>query len=114
MFMPIPVQLTVVAQVNTEEKFTGKWWHIITDDKNPLIKTYNIPVSEVDFSTCNLIISGGKEISKMTYTRASKYETDYKEPYIGRAVCKKELYENTIFVYKIKKIQLISKDEAFQ
>ncbi len=113
MFNPISVNLIEMAQIKSDEKCSTQYWHMINDNKNPLIKEYNIPISQIDFNKYNLIFSTGSKISKMTYTRASKYQTDYRDPYIGDETYGKEYDPYKIYVYKVIKIELISYEEAF-
>lgn len=112
MYKPISIEFTEVARVNTDEKLKGTWYTVITNEKQSIIQEYNIPISAVDFDKNYLLISGGREINQITYTRASKYITPYKGTYLGKEIYKKELNEHTLYVYIIKKIHLINNEQA--
>lgn len=112
MYKPISVEFTEIVRVNTGETLEGTWYTVITNEKQSIIQEYNIPISIVDFDKNYLLISCGREISQITYTKASKYDTPYKGTYIGKEIYKKKLYEHTIFVYKIKKIHLLNEEQA--
>lgn len=112
MFKPISVEFTEIATVNTDKALVGSMYNVITNAKQPLTQKYNIPISAVDFDKNYILISFGREISRITYTRGSKYTTPYKGTYLGLEIYKKKFYEHTIFVYKIKKIHLINEQQA--
>lgn len=109
---PVELKLTEILSLNTEKELPGTWWTMLSDDKHPYIKEYALKLPDVDYSTNNLIISAGREIKQMTYTKASKSKTQYKDSYIGIATFKRQLHPHTMFVYRIDKIKLVDEEGA--
>ncbi|WP_202710325.1 hypothetical protein [Sporosalibacterium faouarense] len=80
-------------------------------EKHSAAIDYKITFPDNDFNKNYLIITGGREMKKLTYKRLSKFYLPYKENfYVGKAVLKGEIYPHTIFVYKIDKL-LIKYDD---
>lgn len=79
------------------------------DKNHSVVKNYGLNFSSIDFSKHNLIVSGGREIKRMTYSRGEKLPYG-KEVYKGTAIFKNRLYPYTIFVYQIDKINIHNDD----
>lgn len=107
----VNVRFNEIALVHTNEELTGTWWTTISDENSSIEKKYSIKLPKVDYKKKCLIISGGRELKQLTYTRKSKYSLPYKEhPYVGNAILRGKLHPNTIFVYETNKINLVYDD----
>lgn len=77
---------------------------MIRENDNHLVKALNLKLPNVDFSKNYMVISGGRLVSEITYTRISKFLWPYKDTYQGNAIFENPLQPNTIFYYKTKRI----------
>ena len=112
-FFPVNIELEEVTQLYTDIELPGTWWSTVFSNEHSVQEDYNIKFPENDYDQNYLIVSGGREIEKLRYMRISKYLTPYiKKPYIGIVSFGKELNPNTIYVYKIDKIDVISPEAA--
>lgn len=107
----VKVELQEMEPINTEADLPGTWWTTVFDENHSISKDYNIELPKVDFTKNNLIISAGREIKSLTYTRKSKYTLPYKgHPYVGDVILKRQLYAHKFFVYKIDKLYILDDD----
>src|SRR6516165_4628214 len=103
---PQRLTLTEIARVHTSKTLRGVWWAAYGEyNPYPSADWFKLPI--LDLNKNDYILSAGREIKSITYTRASRYENGWEEngrtdhPYIGIAVFKRPLYPHTLFVYKI-------------
>lgn len=100
---PISIKLTEIARVHTEQKITGIYWSTGKQIKNE----YNITLPKVDESKYMLIASPGRKIKQFYYIRASKKQYTDIDAYVAKAVFGRDFNNNTIYIYKTNKINII-------
>ena len=106
-YVPVEPKLIEIARINTDGELSGTWWTTVFSEEHSITRKYNIKLPDINYSKNNLIVSGGREIKILTYTRNSKFKLPYKKKhYVGEAILKNEFYPHTLFVYKIDKIPI--------
>lgn len=120
LFIPKHIRLNEIARLHTEGELQGISWSWVGDTgdyhydfSGYYRRNYGVDIPYVDTDKSILVISSGREIKSMTYTRVSKYENSWGGyRYVCKVVFKNELHPHTIFVYKAHKIRICTEEEA--
>jgi len=104
-YKPIKIDLTPIAEIYTPGA-TGRRWKIIFGrNREAINESWGIEIPEIDFDKNYLLLSDGRKMQELTYTRISQHQWCYDVPK-GIAAFGDEYYHNTVFVYKMEKILL--------
>jgi len=111
--LPLNVKLTKVQEINIKEKQRGTLWYAIQTKDQCLNDEFTSEINEVDFKKYTLIISVGRELKSLKYRRITKHLQHVEDnAYIGRETFRKTYTPYTIYVYKVRKIELLNSEQA--
>ncbi|KZE74367.1 hypothetical protein AV654_29180 [Paenibacillus elgii] len=103
------IKLDYLTEVSVNDEVSGKWWSLVRKPVNT-VRGYYLDLPDIDYNQYNLIISGGRKIDEMWYREYTKYITEsknyHKNPYIAEISYQDELTPHTVYVYRIKKLDV--------
>jgi len=94
------------------ERLPGTFWDQLTKDNfRGFEAQYSIVLPANDYGKYYLIVSAGRALHRITYTRGSKY-TNQTGVSIGYAFFKGEYSPRTFYIYRMNKIRLCDEEAA--
>ncbi len=110
------IDLTLISEVQTDEELPGTWWGFVFNaEGNSLVEHYNLVLPATDYNENILIVSGGRKLDSLWYRKYSKLLTKshHNNPYLGSVKLNKSLHSHTIYIYKIKKINILDDEYGY-
>lgn len=102
------VKLTQIRIIEQETEFvTEPYWMILTEKSEEKLEFYSLSKEMFDFSKYNIILSFGREIRQMKYSRIYPFEKDNRVV----TIVSKEFFPNKLFIYSISKNKKVYLDQ---
>lgn len=103
------VNLVKIKEMQVNKTIEGDYWHMVDENRIGYLKLYNLNPLDFDLTSCNIVISEGREILEMKYKRERIFP--FKKTKFTKTLLSNELYQNTIFIYKVDKKDKVYLDE---
>lgn len=110
------IELTFLKEVHTDEELPGTWWGFIYNPEgNSLVEEYNLDLPATDYDKYMYVVSGGRELNSLWYRKCSKLLTKSysNNHYFGSVKQNKTLQSHTIYIYKIRKLNIADDEYGY-
>ncbi|AIQ14546.1 hypothetical protein [Paenibacillus durus] len=104
------ISLNLVTEIKVDEELPGTAWGFVSNPEDDSeLKNYISMLPAINYNENLLMISEGRRINSLWFRKYSKLLTNshYNNPYLGSVELDDELHSHTIFVYTIKKINIL-------
>ncbi len=102
------VKLSQICIIDQKTEFdTEPYWIILTEKSEKELKYYDLDKEIFDFSKYNIVLSFGRKIRQMKYTRIFPFEKSNRVV----TIVSKEFIPNKLYIYSISKNKKVYLDQ---